>query len=168
MFRTGDLDLVPASKRRRYGKKTFQEEQEVEVEQVDLDHLVKKHHRMSLNVIERLMLLCFQPISCCVCRCCSTRTKMLRMQTQGNRRMARELDITKMARDLRFVKMVVKAKFMDAELNFLTTHNGKTVINLDSEDQSEFEYFVDGQAKQLAKRRPVYASDGSRPSEQKQ
>lgn len=50
--------------------------------------------------------------------------------------MARDLDITKIARDLRFVKMVVKAKFRDPEVRFVTTHNGKTVINLDSEDQS--------------------------------
>ena len=56
----------------------------------------------------------------------------------GKERMIKELDVSKLVKNLRFLKILVKNSFLNEKINFMIYHSRKNILNLDDENKEAF------------------------------
>jgi len=63
--------------------------------------------------------------------------RLKKLYHDGTHRLEQELDILKILKSLRNMKILLKNKFLDEEMQFQIEHNNKNVISLSSCSSSE-------------------------------
>ena len=98
---------------------------------------IEKHRKIELNTKTSLKLYLWNLCSCLEAKKNSQIKKLQRLYQAGEERLEEELNIVKIIKNLKNLRILTKNKFIDPKTQVLINHDIKNIINLDESSDGE-------------------------------
>lgn len=97
-----------------------------------------KHRHIKIHLVDNIMLYFSRILGVFCSKCCfSKKDKLQRLYDEGEDKLSMELDIVKILKTIRDMKILVKGTLMnDEDTKFQVKHAPKNILNLDDTDES--------------------------------
>lgn len=96
---------------------------------------ISKHWYIDIKNIDWIRTY-FSRVLCWPKCCFKRREKFLKLYNKGQDRIDAELDIVKIMKNLRNIKILMRNSFMDDEIKYQITHARKNLLNIDTSSES--------------------------------
>ena len=95
---------------------------------------INRHHEIKITWQDNLRLFLANSLGGLFCDCCwGKKRKMQRLYEEGQDRIETELDLVKLMKNLRNMKVLMRNSLMNKQVKFDILHSYKNLINLDSD-----------------------------------
>lgn len=104
-----------------------------------LEKEIHKHRYIKVKMVDKVLLFLALKLGSCfpLFACWKRGRKFKKMYETGQERLEKELNIVKILRSLRFIKILMKNSLMSPQVKFEIKHSGKNLIVLDETQESD-------------------------------